>query len=56
MSEAAIELLVALRKYIEESEERMAKMNNQIKLLTVIDESILESRAQIEAAKRTLRR
>lgn len=49
MTEAGIELLVALRKYIEESEKRIENMSTQIKLLTshvqmidAIDEAILE--------------
>jgi len=49
MTEAGIELLVALRKYIEESEKRIENMSTQIKLLTShvnllnsIDEAILE--------------
>ena len=49
MSEAGLELLLALRKYIDESEKRIENMSTQIKLLTshvqmidAIDEAILE--------------
>lgn len=51
MTEAGIELLVALRKYINESEKRIENMSTQIKLLTshvqmidAIDEAILEAK------------
>lgn len=44
MTDTAKELLRLLAKYIQESEERMDTISNQVKILTIIDSSILESK------------